>query len=229
MQYGCIGEKLTHSFSREIHSRLFDYDYRLLEIPKDELEAFMLKKDFRAINVTIPYKQSVMPYLDYISDTAKAIGAVNTIVNKNGLLYGYKTDCAGLSALIKKQGIKLQNKKVLILGSGGTAKTAFAVAKSLGAREVYRVSRTAKEDCITYEQMYASHTDAEILINTTPCGMYPNIIGTPVQIDRFSSLSGVIDAIYNPLRTPLRMKAKELNIRSIEELELIELLKSPQN
>lgn len=221
MQYGCIGEKLTHSFSREIHSRLFDYDYCLLEIPKDELEAFMLKKDFKAINVTIPYKQAVMPYLDYISDTAKSIGAVNTIVNKNGILYGYNTDFAGLSALIKKQGIELQNKKVLILGSGGTSKTAFAVANSLGAREVYRVSRTKREDCITYEQAYASHTDADVLINTTPCGMYPNIMGTPVQIDRFSSLSGVVDAIYNPLCSNLVVEARARGINATGGLYML--------
>lgn len=221
MQYGCIGEKLTHSFSREIHSRLFDYDYRLCEIPKDKLNEFMLKKDFKAINVTIPYKQSVIPYLDFVSDTAKAIGAVNTIVNKDGLLYGYNTDFSGLSALIKKQGIEMQNKKVIILGSGGTSKTAVAVANALGAREVYRVSRSAREDCITYEQMYALHLDADIIINTTPCGMFPDIMGSPVDIDRFSSLSGVVDAIYNPLRSNLVAKAQEKGISATGGLYML--------
>ena len=221
MQYGCIGEKLTHSFSREIHSKLFDYDYRLCEIPKGELCDFMLKKDFKAINVTIPYKQAVIPHLDFISDTAKAIGAVNTIVNKNGKLYGYNTDFAGLTALINRQGISLQDKKVMILGSGGTSKTALAVAQSMRAGEVYRVSRTGSDDCITYEQMYASHTDANILINTTPCGMYPNIMGTPVQIDRFSSLSGVVDAIYNPLCSNLVVEARKRGINATGGLYML--------
>ncbi|MBQ8794616.1 MAG: hypothetical protein IJZ63_07765 [Clostridia bacterium] len=151
MEYGCIGEKLTHSFSKEIHDLLFDYDYKIKEIPKDELHNFMTKRDFKAINVTIPYKQDVIPYLDWISDTAKAIGAVNTVVNRDGKLYGYNTDFSGMTALIKLNGIEISGKLVLVLGSGGTSKTAVAVAKSLGARRVIRVSRTAKEDCITYE------------------------------------------------------------------------------
>ena len=149
MIYGCIAEKLGHSFSKEIHNRLFDYNYELKEIPKDELDSFMRKKDFRAINVTIPYKESVIPYLDWISDTARTIGAVNTIVNENGFLRGYNTDFGGMCALMEKNQIELHHKKVLILGSGGTSKTALAVANSKGCSAVYRVSRDGKEDCIT--------------------------------------------------------------------------------
>ena len=136
MEYGCIGEKLTHSFSKIIHSKIADYNYELKEIAKGDLDTFMKTADFKAINVTIPYKQAVIPYLYEISDTARKIGAVNTIVNKGGKLYGYNTDYEGMRALIKRQGADLSGKKVLILGSGGTSKTAAAVAESLGAKEV---------------------------------------------------------------------------------------------
>lgn len=221
MEYGCIGEKLTHSFSKEIHALLFDYDYKIKEISKDELCEFMTEKDFKAINVTIPYKQDVIPYLDWISDTAKAIGAVNTIVNRNGKLYGYNTDFSGMTALIKRQGIEIKNKIVLVLGSGGTSKTAVAVANILGARRVIRVSRTAKEDCITYEEAYKNFADAEVIINTTPCGMYPNIIGEPINLDGFTKIEAVVDAIYNPLSSNLVIKAKDKGINATGGLYML--------
>lgn len=221
MEYGCIGEKLTHSFSKEIHARLFDYDYEIREIPKGELKAFMTKRNFKAINVTIPYKQDVIPYLDWLSDTAKQIGAVNTIINRDGKLYGYNTDFAGMTALIKLNGIEISGKLVLVLGSGGTSKTAVAVAKSLGARRVIRVSRAAKEDCITYKEAYKNFADAEVLINTTPCGMYPNIIGEPVCIDAFKKCEAVVDAIYNPLCSNLVIRAKDKGINATGGLYML--------
>ena len=221
MEYGCIGEKLTHSFSKEIHNLLFDYDYEIREIPKGELRAFMTKRDFKAINVTIPYKQDVIPFLDEISDTAKQIGAVNTIVNRGGRLYGYNTDFSGLIALIKLNGITLEGKKVLILGSGGTSKTAVAVAEYLGALSVKRVSRTAKEDCITYEEAYKNFAVAEVIINTTPCGMYPNIIGEPINLDGFPKTEAVVDAIYNPLCSNLVVKAKKKGIKATGGLYML--------
>ena len=221
MEYGCIGEKLTHSFSKEIHALLFDYDYKIQEIAKDKLCDFMSKKDFKAINVTIPYKQDVIPYLDWISDTAKDIGAVNTIVNRDGKLYGYNTDFSGMTALIKLNGMEIGGKTVLVLGSGGTSKTAVAVAKNLGASQVVRVSRTAKEDCITYEDMYDRFSAAEVIINTTPCGMYPNIIGEPIDIDLFKNCEAVVDAIYNPLRSNLVIKAKEKGINATGGLYML--------
>lgn len=221
MEYGCIGEKLTHSFSKEIHALLFDYDYKIKEISKDKLCEFMTEKDFKAINVTIPYKQDVIPYLDWISDTAKAIGAVNTIVNRNGKLYGYNTDFSGMTALIKRQGIEIKNKIVLVLGSGGTSKTAVAVANILGARRVIRVSRTAKEDCITYEEACKNFADAEVIINTTPCGMYPNIIGEPINLDGFPKIEAVVDAIYNPLSSNLVIKAKDKGINATGGLYML--------
>lgn len=221
MQYGCIGEKLTHSFSKDIHSRLFDYDYELCEIPRDKLKEFMLKRDFKAINVTIPYKQDVIPYLDFVSDTARSIGAVNTVVNRNGKLYGYNTDFAGMTALIKRQGIELSNKKVLILGSGGTSKTAFAVAQSMGAGVIYRVSRTIRDGCISYDEASRNHNDVQIIINTTPCGMYPNIFAQPIDIDDYPCLEGVMDAIYNPLCSNLVVAAKQRGINATGGLYML--------
>lgn len=212
MIYGCIAEKLSHSFSKEIHSKLYTESYDLREVPKDELDAFMRQRDFRAINVTIPYKEAVIPYLDEISPIARDIGAVNTIVNREGRLFGYNTDFMGLQALIQRASIVLDGKKVLVLGSGGTSKTAFAVAKHLGCREVYRVSRTGKDGCITYEDAKNIHGDAEVLINTTPCGMYPNLGGSAAALTDYPRVEGVVDAVYNPLRSQLVCEALEKGI-----------------
>lgn len=214
MEYGCIGEVLKHSFSAIIHPRLASYKYELKELMPQEFEGFMTAKDFKAINVTIPYKQAVMPYLDLIDQKAKEIGAVNTIVNRDGKLYGYNTDFSGLALLIEKTGLSLKNKKVLILGTGGTSKTAVAVAKNMGAKEVLRVSRSAKEGAIDYDTAYALHTDANIIINTTPSGMYPEIGGCPIDINAFEKLEGVIDAIYNPLCSNLVLSAKKKGIKA---------------
>ena len=142
MEYGCIGRKLPHSFSREIHALIENYRYELLELEPEELDGFMKKADFRAVNVTIPYKEAVIPYLAEISPNAAAIGAVNTIVNRGGRLFGYNTDFSGMDALVGKAGLSLEGRKVLILGTGGTSRTALALAKARGAREVLRVSRT---------------------------------------------------------------------------------------
>lgn len=221
MKYGLIGEKLGHSFSKEVHNKLFDYDYELKEIPQNELDLFLKQRAFKAINVTIPYKEKVIPYLDFISDIAKKIGAVNTVVNKNGKLYGYNTDFWGLKSLIQKSGISLKDKKVLILGSGGTSKTAFAVTNSLGAKEVLQISRNKKDGFITYEDIYINHTDAQILINTTPCGMYPNIDVSPLDISAFKRLEGVVDAIYNPLRSKLVCDAQKRGIKEVGGLYML--------
>ena len=221
MEYGCIGEKLTHSFSREIHNKLFDYRYDLIELTQKELDLFMKNRDFKAINVTIPYKQAVIPYLDFIDDSAKLIGAVNTIVNKDGKLWGYNTDFKGMTALILKNDIEIKNKKVLILGSGGTCLTATAVAKDLGAREILRVSRNKKDAFITYDEVYKYHLDAEIIINTTPVGMYPKIGDAPVDVKQFSKLSGIVDAVYNPLCSQLVCDAKLLGIKAVGGLYML--------
>ncbi len=214
MKYGLIGERLKHSFSREIHNSLSEYEYELKEIPKDKLDEFMLERDFTAINVTIPYKETVLPYLHYIDDHAKKIGAVNTIVNKDGKLYGYNTDFYGMKMLISHAKIDVNEKKVAVLGTGGTSKTANAVAKHLSAKEVLTVSRTKSENTITYDELSANYSDIDIIINTTPLGMFPNNLSKPVDISKFPNLTGVIDAVYNPLRTPLVLDALNNGIRA---------------
>ncbi len=221
MEYGCIGEKLTHSFSKEIHNKLFEYEYSLLELPRDAVGDFLEKRDFSAINVTIPYKETVIEHLDFVSDTAKKIGAVNTIVNRDGKLHGYNTDYLGMKALLDYEGIGISGKKVLILGSGGTSKTAYALACDLGAKEVLRVSRTEKDDLISYESAVKDHSDAEIIINTTPCGMYPNIDTAAISLEPFSSLCGVVDAVYNPLRSRLVLGAHKRGIKAIGGLYML--------
>jgi shikimate dehydrogenase len=207
MKYGLIGEHLGHSFSREIHMRFRDYEYELCEVRPSEFDAFMMKRDFLAINVTIPYKELVVPYLYYIDDKAKEIGAVNTVVNNGGKLYGYNTDFLGMRALFSHAGISLENKKVAVLGTGGTSKTAVAVARDGGALGTVKVSRRMSEDAITYAELYKDFSDVEIIINTTPSGMFPNNYDCPIDISRLPKLEGVIDAVYNPVRTLLVSEA----------------------
>ena len=221
MDYGLIGERLPHSFSKEIHEKIADYHYSLKELKPDEVKDFILSKNFKAINVTIPYKQTVIPFLDEISAEAEAIGAVNTIVNRGGVLCGYNTDFGGMRALIERTEVELKYKKALILGTGGTSKTAAAVCERLGAKAILRVSRSGREGSITYEQAYADHSDADVIINTTPCGMYPDIFACPIDPDRFPNLSGVIDAVYNPLCTTLILRAKERGINAAGGLYML--------
>lgn len=218
MEYGLIGKPLTHSFSREIHGKIASYDYQLCEIEPEMLPAFMEKRDFSAINVTIPYKQAVIPFLSWIDENAKKIGAVNTVVNRDGKLYGYNTDFIGLCAEIRMAGLDFTGGKVLILGTGGTSLTAHAASEACGASAIIVVGRHAKDGVICYEDAYRLHADADFIINTTPCGMYPSpdgtpeISGIPIDLSRFPSLCGVIDVVFNPLRTNLILNARARGI-----------------
>lgn len=213
MKYGLIGEKLGHSFSVDIHGALGNHDYVLCPMPPEALVEFMTKRDFLGINVTIPYKQTVIPYLDEIDPAAADIGAVNTVVNREGRLIGYNTDFYGMSRLIERIGVTLEGKTVAILGTGGTSKTARAVATHMKAASVVRVSRTPDgEDEISYDRLYAMADKVHFIINTTPVGMYPKIEGCPVELDRFTALCGVADAVYNPLCTKLVLSARERGI-----------------
>lgn len=221
MKYGLIGEHLGHSFSKEIHESISDYQYELCEVSLDDFDDFLNKRTFNAINVTIPYKEKVLPYLDYIDDSAKLIGAVNTIVNKNGKLYGYNTDFLGLRDLILVNNIDLTNKKVLILGTGGTSKTARVVAKTLKAIDVYFVSRKSSDVACSYEECYLKHSDAEVIINTTPCGMYPNCDDVILDVSKFHKLEAVVDVIYNPLNTGIVRNALELGIKAVNGLYML--------
>lgn len=213
MIFGCIGENLSHSFSREIHAMIGDYPYTLEEVAPEDLAAFMEKRAFRAINVTIPYKQAVIPFLKEISENARAIGAVNTVVNRKDGLYGDNTDFDGLTHLIRRMKLTLKGKKVLILGTGGTGKTAYHAAKALGADQALMVSRTGRSGALTYREAMEKHFDAHAIINATPCGMYPAIQDSPpLALDAFPHLSGVVDVIYNPLRSRLILAARARGI-----------------
>ena len=221
MEYGCIGEKLGHSFSKEIHNALADYEYSLKELKRTELPEFFKNKKFKAINVTIPYKQDVIEYLDWISAEAKEINAVNTIVNKDGRLYGYNTDFSGLKALIDRENVSLKGKRVVVLGSGGTSNTAFAVANYMEAQTVLKVSRNKKDGYITYNELYEKYSDCEIIINTTPCGMYPKTGTSAVDLNKLPKVEAVFDAVYNPLKSKLILDAEKKNITAVGGLYML--------
>ena len=212
MKYGLIGEKLGHSFSKEIHEMVGYYKYEIHEVAKSDIDSFMKQHDFLGINVTIPYKETVIPYLDEISAQAASIKAVNTIVNINGKLIGHNTDYFGMLALIKRNKLDVNNKKVLILGTGGTSKTAYAVLSDLGARQILKASIIDEPGTITYEEANTIHNDVDIIINTTPVGMYPKNDGQIIDLDNFKNVIGVIDVVYNPLRTNLVLQAKTKNL-----------------
>ena len=221
MKYGLIAERVGHSFSAEIHKALFGYDYELKAIEKEKLDSFMKKREFDAINVTVPYKEAVIKHLNYVDRKAADIGAVNTVVNRDGALYGYNTDFDGMLSLINREEIAIKGKKVLILGSGGTSKTAYHVVESLGCMTAYRVSRATKEGCITYEEAMLGHSDADVIINTTPVGMFPNIDASAVNFDSFPNVSAVIDVVYNPLRTKLVTDAINKGIKAVGGLNML--------
>jgi len=221
MEYGLIGKKLTHSFSKTIHNMLYNASYELIELNESELDVFFSKKEFKAINVTIPYKSAVIKYLDEISPIAKKIGAVNTIVNKGGRLYGYNTDFYGMRDLLIKNGISPKGKKCAVLGTGGTSKTAHEVLSSFGAETVLFISRTKKNGCVDYETFKSKHNDTEIIINTTPCGMYPDTFSAPIDLEGFNKLIGVLDVVYNPLRTNLVIQAQNFKIKAAGGLYML--------
>ena len=210
LEYGLIGAKLGHSFSPEIHAKIGHYPYELRELDPEGVRQLLEERTFRGLNVTIPYKELVIPLLDEVSDRARKIGAVNTIVNRNGRLYGDNTDYSGAAALIRHAGVKISGRKVLILGTGGTSKTLRAVTEDMGAREIVRVSRHGGEGLCTYEEVSRLHSDAQVIVNTTPVGMFPNAEGCPLEPERFPALEGVVDVVYNPLSTRLVQSARKL-------------------
>ncbi|MDF2512712.1 MAG: hypothetical protein K0S04_2578 [Herbinix sp.] len=243
MRYGLIGEKLGHSYSKVIHEKLADYTYDLIPLSKDEFGTFMEKKEFTAINVTIPYKQEVIPYLDELDPLAMEIGAVNTIVNRNGHYVGYNTDFYGFKYMLLHNNIQIKGKKCLVLGNGGTSQTVQAVLKHLDAGEIFVVSRRGSDDGssdssinnsrdtisempdsvnrISYEACYAEHTDAAIIVNTTPLGMYPNLEGSPLDLTAFTKCEAVVDVIFNPLKTKIAIQAEAMGIKAVTGLEML--------
>ena len=221
MDYGLIGEKLGHSYSKDIHEMLADYTYDLCPLTKEEFAEFMEKKKFKSINVTIPYERDVIPYLYEMDDNAKAIGAVNTIVNKDGKLYGHNTDFSGFMYMLKKHDIDVAGKKCLVLGDGGASKAVVAVLKKMGASEVIIVDIIKTETAITYDECFEKHTDAQFIANASPVGMYPKCDASPVDLTRFPKCEAVADVIYNPLQTKLVAQAEELGMKGVNGLEML--------
>ncbi len=217
MEYGLIGAKLSHSFSKEIHEQLAEYKYELKELTLQEVPDFIKGRNFKAINVTIPYKETVMPYLDEISDMAKKIGSVNTVVNKNGKLYGYNTDYYGFTYMLEYGKISVKNKNVAVLGSGGASKTVVATLKDLGAKTVIVVSRSGE---INYDNV-SSIKDINIIVNASPVGMYPNVGDCLVNLNEFPNLEGVADLVYNPSLTEILRRAKEKRIAYVNGLSML--------
>lgn len=208
MKCGLLGRKLGHSYSPQIHSHLGSYSYFLFEKEPEEIEGFLRNGDFRGINVTIPYKKTVIPFLDELSPIAKRLGAVNTIVRRpDGSLFGHNTDYFGFSSMVRRSGLSVSGKKILVLGSGGASNTAVEVLKELGASVVV-ISRTGENN---YSNLHI-HSDAAVIVNATPVGMYPNNGTRPVNPELFPHLEGVLDLIYNPARTQLLMDAEQRGI-----------------
>lgn len=216
-KFGLLGKKLGHSYSCEIHSYLADYEYKLYEKNEDELDWFMKNFPLDGMNVTIPYKKDVIKYCDTLSDTAKKTGSVNTISVKDGKMQGYNTDYYGFMYMMNKGGIDVNGKKVLLLGSGGASQTLRVCLKDMGAREVIIISRGGENN---YGNLNL-HADAEIIVNSTPVGMYPNVGVSPVDITLFPNLEGVADIIYNPSRTKLLLDAEKLKIPCINGLSML--------
>ena len=225
MKYGLIGHPLGHSFSPELHSILGNREYELADILPEDLESFFAKREFRGINVTIPYKKDVIRFLDDISDEAGMIGSVNTILNRNGRLFGYNTDAFGLETLISKVSTDgLKNKNVLILGTGGSSLTAEYVAQRQGAISVKKLSRNpAQENEIGADELKDVAGDTDFIINCTPVGMFPDTSGIPYDVNprMFPRLSGVVDLIYNPLRTRLTFGFSDQGIRTVNGLLML--------
>lgn len=218
MVYGLLGRTLRHSYSPQIHALLGDYEYRLFEVEPQDLEAFLKKREFGGINVTIPYKKDVLPYLSGISDNAKRIGAVNTIIVKeDGGLYGDNTDYDGFLRLVQKSGFQVKGKKALVLGTGGASLPISAVLSDLGAREVMFISRSGENN---YQNL-SRHADADLIVNTTPVGMYPNNLKAPLSLSEFPNLSGVLDIVYNPQKTKLILDAERLGIPAYSGLLML--------
>lgn len=218
MEYGLIGESLDHSFSPQIHRQLGHYKYDLYPLKPEELKDFFETVTFRGLNVTAPHKKAVIPFCDALSPIAQRIGSVNTIVRRqDGSLYGDNTDYVGLLYALIRSEIDLLNKKVLILGSGGASLTAQTVAHDMDAAEVVIISRTGANHYGNLDL----HSDAEIIINTTPVGMYPHTGNSPLDLSQFPNCVGVCDLIYNPMRTKLLLDAERLGIPCVGGLAML--------
>lgn len=217
MECGLLGRKLGHSYSPQIHAKLADYDYNIYEKEPEEVGDFLKNGSFHAINVTIPYKKDVIPFLSELSPRAKRLGAVNTIVRReDGSLIGHNTDYFGFSSMVERSGLSVTGKKVLVLGSGGASNTVAAVLEEMGAHVVI-ISRSGENN---YDNLHL-HRDASVIVNTTPVGMYPNTGKAPMSLDGFPALEGVLDVIYNPARTQLLLDAEKRGLVTMNGLWML--------
>ena len=218
LRCGLLGHRLSHSYSPIIHEAFGGYSYELFEVESYNLAAFMNRRDIHGFNVTIPYKRDVIPYCDELSSTARSVNSVNTVLRRaDGSLYGDNTDVYGFSSMVKHSGIDVRSKKVLILGSGGGSVSVLHVMREMQAGQVVVVSRSGENN---YENI-SRHLDAQIIINTTPVGMYPHTGKSPVDIRIFKHLEGVLDLVYNPARTALLMDAETLGIPHLNGLIML--------
>ena len=211
-----IAEKLSHSFSKPIHNELSDYSYEYKELKKEELPGFFKEKDFDGLNVTIPYKEEVIKYIDTLSPEAQKIGAVNTVLNKNGKLFGYNTDYYGFSYLLKEIGADVKGKKVSIIGKGGAAKTVKCVCEDMGAESVLYITRA---DILS--ENLAPFLSSQVIINATPVGMYPHNGESAVDISLFTKCEALLDLIYNPSDTKIMLDAQKRGIKTINGLFML--------
>ncbi len=216
MRCGLIGEHLGHSFSPQIHGEIADYSYELFELSPDRVEDFVRSCTLDAYNVTIPYKKTVMPFLDFISPEAQSIGAVNTVVRRDGRLYGYNTDYFGFCHMLDTLSLSVGGKKVLIFGTGGAAATVLSVMRDRGASKIISVSIENNN-----AEFLSSHRDAKIIVNATPVGMYPNNGKAPLSLADFPECEGVLDVIYNPAKTALLLDAEARGIKHINGLSML--------
>lgn len=221
MDYGLIGSKLGHSYSPLLHKLFGGYEYELLPLAEHEaFSEFMIKKEFKAINVTIPYKKAVLEYVDDISEKAGRIGAANTVVNRGGRLFAYNTDFDGFLYMMRVSDYDVSGKNALILGTGGTSLTVFEALRSAGVAKIFRVSRSSGKDRITYkdaEKLYDTH----IIVNTTPVGMYPDCDETPISLLHFPELEAVFDVVFNPLETRIVAEARSLGLIASNGLSML--------
>lgn len=220
MKYGYIAGQRTNVFYPDLMHTLGLPSYELCILTPQELAAFFEERNFSGINIAYPYKDAILPFLDEIDPAAAAVGAVNTVLNKNGVLKGYNTNIDGFRVVFKKFGIQVAEKKVLIAGTGTMARAAAFMAKQLSAAEVVMISRNPKGDCVSYDEAVKKHADAQVFINTTPVGMHPDIAGRPIRISDYPHLSGVVDTIFNPLRTNLILDAEAAGIPACDGMRL---------
>lgn len=215
---GLLGEKLGHSYSPAIHAELADYEYRLYEVAPEKLGEFLTSGGFDGMNVTIPYKKAVIPYCAELSPIAQKLQSVNVLVRReDGTLYGDNADAYGFAGMVRASGIQIEGKKTLVLGSGGASSTVCAVLEEMGARSVTIISRKGEDNYNNLDR----HADAEVIVNTTPVGMYPNCGVSPVDLSLFPKLEGVLDIVYNPARTAFVLQAEKLGIPYMSGLYML--------